>query len=266
MLKIKNLHGSADGKAILHGLDLEIRAGEFHVLMGPNGSGKSTLAATLMGHPKYKVSEGSVEFLGENLLELAPNERAVKGLFLAFQYPQEVPGVSLISFLRAIYNSVQKMRASQKGESFEPVPLYRFKKQIGDILKLVGLSSGFLTRNTNEGFSGGEKKKTEILQLALLEPRLAVLDEIDSGLDVDALKTIGQALADLRTPERSFLLITHNPRVLKYVQADHVHVMIEGRVVLSGEEELAHRLEREGFDFVREELGLKKTSPLTILQ
>ncbi len=265
MLKIKNLHGAVEEKSILHGLDLEIRAGEFHVLMGPNGSGKSTLAATLMGHPKYKVSEGSVEFLGEDLLELAPNERAIRGLFLAFQYPQEIPGVSLISFLRAIYNSVQKARHADLDQEFEPVPLYHFKKQIAALLKLVGLPASFLKRNTNEGFSGGEKKKTEILQLALLEPRLAILDEIDSGLDVDALKTIGQALAELRTSERSFLLITHNPRVLKYVQADHVHVMIEGRVVLSGEEELAHRLEREGFDFVREELGLKNNSPLTIL-
>jgi len=250
LLTIQNLKVEVDGKEILHGIDLTVGAGEIHAIMGPNGSGKSTLASTLMGHPKYKVTGGSVMLDGKDLLALKPDERAVAGLFLAFQYPKEIPGVNLVSFLRAAYNSVMGRREA----SFKPVPLYTFKKQIQTLMEQVQMPAKFLTRNLNEGFSGGEKKKAEILQMALLEPKLAVLDETDSGLDIDALKTICEAIVAVRKPEQSIVMITHYERMLKYIQPDHIHIMIDGKIVLSGGKELAEKLEKEGYDHVRKQL------------
>lgn len=250
LLTIKNLKVRVQEKEILHGLDLVIGAGEVHAIMGPNGSGKSTLASTLMGHPRYKVTEGTVKFGPKDLLTLPVEQRAAAGLFLAFQYPKEIPGVNLVSFLRAAYNSVMGARK----KSFKPVPLYTFKKQIQELMEQVKLPLAFLNRNVNEGFSGGEKKKVEILQMALLEPKLAVLDETDSGLDIDALKTICETIAAVKKPEQSIVMITHYERMLKYLKPDFVHIMIDGRVVMSGGKELAKALEKHGYDYVRKQL------------
>ncbi len=255
MLSIQNLQVEVDKKEILHGVSLQIKTGEVHVLMGPNGSGKSTLASLLMGHPKYKVIGGKVSFFNKNLLKLSPDERARVGLFLAFQYPKEIPGVSVASFLRAAYQALKK----------EQLPLYKFKKLLEEKMEAVGLSKSFMDRSLNEGFSGGEKKKCEVLQLTLLDPKLAILDETDSGLDIDALKTLCKALEKNRLPEQSILLITHNPRVLSYLKPDFVHVMIDGKIVESGGLGLAQKLESEGFNFMREKAGLKTVSQLKIL-
>lgn len=259
LLSIKNLLVSVEDKEIVHGLSLDIKSGEIHAIMGPNGSGKSTLSSALMGHPKYTVNSGSVVFDGKDLLSLAPNERAALGLFLAFQYPKEIPGVNLVSFLRASYNAVNKARNPE----FKAVPLYNFKKTLHEKMDLVKLSRAFMERNTNEGFSGGEKKKAEILQMALLEPKLAILDETDSGLDIDALKTICEAIQTVKKPEQSILMITHYERMLTYLKPDFIHIMMDGKIVMSGERELAQELEKHGYDYVRQKLAEK--NPLKVL-
>ncbi|EKD92545.1 MAG: hypothetical protein ACD_28C00408G0002 [uncultured bacterium] len=264
LLSIQNLNITVDGSPIVRGLDLGIYPGQIHAIMGPNGSGKSTLSSTLMGHPKYEVTEGTVQFQGEDLLALDPNERAALGLFLAFQYPKEIPGVNLTAFMRACYNAVRKTRAQRAGETFEPVSLYAFKKMMIDQMSLVGLPASFMNRSTNEGFSGGEKKKCEILQMALLEPRLAILDETDSGLDIDALRTICGAIRAVQKPEQSLLMITHYQRILDYITPDVIHIMMDGKIVMTGGPELAKHLEKEGYDYVREKVGMPKTSSLKL--
>jgi Fe-S cluster assembly ATP-binding protein len=241
MLDIKNLHVTADGKAILKGLDLTIRAGEVHAIMGPNGSGKSTLAYVLAGRDGYEVTDGSVVFDGHNLLELAPEERAREGIFLAFQYPVEIPGVGSNSFLKAAVNAVRKHRGLPELDAMEFLKLIREKRD------QLGIPEDMLKRSLNVGFSGGEKKRTEVLQMSLLDPRLAILDETDSGLDIDALKIVAKGINALRGPERAMLVITHYQRLLDYVVPDFVHVLSDGRIAESGGKELAHKLEREGY-------------------
>jgi Fe-S cluster assembly ATP-binding protein len=250
LLTIKNLKVRVEEKEILHGLDLQIGTGEVHAIMGPNGSGKSTLATTLMGHPRYQVTSGSVKLGSKDLLALPVEQRAAAGLFLAFQYPKEIPGVNTVAFLRAAYNNVMSARK----KSFKPVPLYTFKKTVQTLMEKVQLPLGFLNRNVNEGFSGGEKKKLEVLQMALLEPKLAVLDETDSGLDIDALQAICKAIKAVRAPEQSIVMITHYERMLKYLKPDFVHIMIDGRIVMSGGKELAKKLEKHGYDYVRRQI------------
>ncbi len=251
MLSVKNLKVAVEKKEILHGINLEIKPGEVHAIMGPNGSGKSTLSNVLMGHSKYEVTQGSIEFMSQNLLELEPEERAQLGMFLAFQYPKEIPGVSLVSFLRAAYNAVRKDE--------DPMSLYHFKKILEEKMELVGLPLSFMNRSLNEGFSGGEKKKAEILQMAVLEPRLAILDETDSGLDIDALKMICKTVQAIQNPKQSILLITHYPRILDYITPDKVHVLMDGKIVMEDGERLARKLEERGYDYVREKVGIKNS-------
>lgn len=260
ILKIEGLKVEVEGNEILHGVDLEIGAGEIHAIMGPNGSGKSTLSAALMGYPKYEVTEGKVTFMGEDLLEMDPEDRAVLGLFLSFQYPKEIPGVNLVSFMRASYNAVRKAQAEAKNEEYEPISLFKFKKMVMDKMQLVGLPASFVDRATNEGFSGGEKKKSEILQMSMLEPTLAILDETDSGLDIDALRSICETINKVRREDQSLLMITHYQRILDYITPDHIHIMMDGKVVMSGGAELAQKLEEHGYDYVREQVGIKKPS------
>ncbi len=241
MLEIKDLHASVDGKAILKGLDLTIGPGEVHAIMGPNGSGKSTLAYVLTGREGYQVTQGQVLYQGRDLLEMAPEARAGEGLFLAFQYPVEIPGVANTTFLKEALNAQRKHR----GET--PLDAMEFIKLMRQTIKDLGISDELLKRPVNVGFSGGEKKRNEILQMAILKPTLAVLDETDSGLDIDALKTVAEGINALRTPERSTLVITHYQRLLDYVVPDHVHVLAQGRIVRSGGKELALELERTGY-------------------
>jgi Fe-S cluster assembly ATP-binding protein len=241
MLEIKNLHVTADGKPILKGLDLMIRPGEVHAIMGPNGSGKSTLAYVLAGRDGYEVTDGSVVFDGHNLLELAPEERAREGIFLAFQYPVEIPGVGSNSFLKAAVNAVRKHRGLPELDAMEFLKLIREKRD------QLGVAEDMLKRSLNVGFSGGEKKRAEVLQMSLLEPRLAILDETDSGLDIDALKIVAKGINALRSPERAMLVITHYQRLLDYVSPDFVHVLSDGRIAESGGKELALKLEQEGY-------------------
>ncbi len=241
ILEIKNLHASVDGKPILKGIDLAIGPGEVHAIMGPNGSGKSTLAYVLTGREGYEVTEGQVLYQGRDLLAMAPEERAGEGVFLAFQYPVEIPGVPNTTFLKEALNAQRKYR----GET--PLDAMEFIKLIRRTMKDLGISDDLLRRPVNVGFSGGEKKRNEILQMAILEPRLAVLDETDSGLDIDALKTVADGVNALRAPERSTLLITHYQRLLDYVVPDQVHVLAQGRIVRSGDKELALELERTGY-------------------
>jgi Fe-S cluster assembly ATP-binding protein len=245
MLTVENLHVEIDGNEIVKGLDLEVGTGEIHAIMGPNGSGKSTLANVLMGHPRYEVSEGSVTFEGEDVLELEPDERAKLGMFLAFQYPSEVPGVSVANFLRTAVNSVRE-------EDLSPMEMYRLLQEKMSVMKM---DSKFAERYLNEGFSGGEKKRNEILQLLMLEPRLAILDETDSGLDIDALQVVARGVNEMRAPDFSAVLITHYQRILRYIEPDRVHVMLDGRIVTSGGKELAEDLEEKGYDWVRQEFG-----------
>ena len=245
MLRIENLHVEVDGNEIVKGLDLEVGKGEIHAIMGPNGSGKSTLANVLMGHPRYDVTEGSITFEGEDVLELEPDERAKMGLFLAFQYPSEVPGVSVANFLRTAVNSVREVELS-------PMEMY---KLLQEKMAVMRMDTKFAERYLNEGFSGGEKKRNEILQLLMLEPRLAILDETDSGLDIDALQVVARGVNEMRGPEFSAVLITHYQRILRYIEPDHVHVMLDGRLVTSGGKELAEALEEKGYDWVRQEFG-----------
>ncbi len=241
MLEIKNLHATVAGKPILNGLDLTIDAGEVHAIMGPNGSGKSTLAHVLAGREGYEVTEGSVTFAGKDLLVLKPEERACEGVFLAFQYPVEIPGVATMNFLKTAVNAVRKYRGQNELDALEFLKLVRAKRDA------IGMSEDMLKRALNVGFSGGEKKRNEILQMALLEPKLAVLDETDSGLDIDALRIVAEGINALRSPERATLMITHYQRLLDYVQPDRVHVLAAGRIVRSGGKELALQLEKEGY-------------------
>ena len=241
MLEIKNLHVSVEGKDILRGVNLTVRAGEVHSIMGPNGSGKSTLAAVLAGREGYDVTQGEVLYEGKDLLELDPEERACEGIFLAFQYPVEIPGVSGIQFLNAALNAIRKHRGEEELDALEALKL--FKKKI----EALHMRDDLLHRAVNEGFSGGEKKKNEIFQMAVLEPRLAILDETDSGLDIDALRIVADGVNALRSPERAFLVITHYQRLLEYIVPDFVHVLVNGRIVRSGDKELALRLEEQGY-------------------
>ena len=247
LLEIKDLHASVEGKEILRGVSLRVRTGEVHAVMGPNGSGKSTLAQVLAGHPAYTVTGGSVRYDGKDLLELAPEERAREGVFLAFQYPVSIRGITNSYFLRSAVNAIRK----HKGEpELDPLD---FLQVLEDKLKAIGWDDSLMNRAVNEGFSGGEKKRNEILQLAVLEPRLAILDETDSGLDIDALKTVAEAVNQLRSPERSFVVVTHYQRLLNYIVPDYVHVLAEGRIVKSGGKELALTLEEKGYDWVKPE-------------
>lgn len=241
MLSIKNLQVQVDGKAILRGIDLEIKPGEVHAIMGPNGSGKSTLAHVLAGRDRYEVTGGDITYLGQNLLELAPEERARAGLFLAFQYPVEISGVSNIYLLKAALNAIRKNRGESALDAMD------FLKLVKEKLKLVEMKEDFLYRSVNEGFSGGEKKRNEILQMAVLEPRLAVLDETDSGLDIDALKIVASGINAMRAPNRAIIIVTHYQRLLNYIVPDHVHVLAHGRIVRSGDKTLAQELEKHGY-------------------
>jgi len=248
-LEIKDLRVSVDGKTILKGIDLDIRKGSVHAIMGPNGSGKSTLSLTVMGHPRYKVEGGSVTFAGEDLLALPVDQRAKRGLFLAFQYPAAIPGVSVANFLRTAINARR-----QRGDEKNDLPIPQFRKLLKEKMTLLEVDDSFLTRSVNDGFSGGEKKRLEMLQMHMFQPSMAVLDETDSGLDIDALKVVAQGIESLRGPDVGILLITHYERILKFVQPDHVHVLVDGRIVRTGGRELAAELEAKGYDFVRDEL------------
>ena len=245
MLKIENLHAEIEGQEILRGLDLEINQGEIHAIMGPNGSGKSTLSNVLMGHPRYEVTDGTVTFFGQDIFELEADERAKLGMFLAFQYPSEVPGVSVANFLRTAVNSVREKPLS-------PMEMY---KLIQEKMRFLQMDPKFAERYLNEGFSGGEKKRNEILQMLMLNPKLSIMDETDSGLDIDALQVVSKGVNALRGPEFSALIITHYNRILRYIEPDHIHVMLEGRIVTSGDKELALQLEEKGYDWVRQEFG-----------
>ncbi len=251
MLTISNLHARVEEKTILRGIDLTINAGEVHAIMGPNGSGKSTLASILAGRDDYEVTEGSVDFEGEDLLDMDPETRAAEGLFLAFQYPVEIPGVTNSYFLRAALNNIRKHRGEAE------LSMMEFMKHIRSKVAQMELSSDLLSRSVNEGFSGGEKKRNEIFQMAVLEPKLCVLDETDSGLDIDALKVVANGVNTLRSPERAVLVITHYQRLLDYITPDFVHVLMGGRIVKSGGRELALELEAKGYGFIEEELVAK---------
>jgi Fe-S cluster assembly ATP-binding protein len=246
MLKIKNLQAGIGDTKILNGLDLEVNPGEVHAIMGPNGSGKSTLAQVIAGHASYIVSGGSVEFMGKDLLELEPEERAREGVFLGFQYPVEIPGVNNAYLLKAAVN------AKRKHEGLDEIDAFEFLKTAREKMTLLEMDPSFLKRGVNEGFSGGEKKRNEILQMAMLEPRLAILDETDSGLDIDALKAVSKGINALRDPQRAIVLVTHYQRLLDYVEPDFVHVLSAGKIVRSGDKSLALQLEEKGYEWVRE--------------
>ncbi|HEY8661924.1 MAG TPA: Fe-S cluster assembly ATPase SufC [Hanamia sp.] len=250
LLSIKNLHASIEGKQILKGINLDIQPGEVHAIMGPNGSGKSTLASVLAGREEYEVTDGSVEFDGKNMLELSPEDRAREGLFLAFQYPVEIPGVSTTNFIKTAVNEKRKYH----GE--EPMDAVSFLKLMKQKIELVEIDKSLLSRSINEGFSGGEKKRNEIFQMAMLEPKLAILDETDSGLDIDALRIVAKGVNKLRNAERGIIVITHYQRLLDYLQPDFVHVLVNGRIVKSGTKELALELEEKGYDFIKDEISL----------
>ena len=244
-LEIQNLHVRTEEREILHGVDLTVRKGETHALMGPNGSGKSTLANSLMGNPNYEITEGRILLNGEDLTEADPDERARAGLFMAFQYPATIPGVSVANFLRMAVNAGRD----------EPIKVKEFGKLLGENMELLRIDREFTSRYLNEGFSGGEKKRAEILQLSMLQPEFAVLDETDSGLDIDALRVVADGVNAMRTDDRGFLIITHYRRILSYVKPDFVHIMLDGRVVREGGPELAGELEDKGYEWVREELA-----------
>jgi Fe-S cluster assembly ATP-binding protein len=249
MLSIKNLHAGIEDKKILRGLSLDVKAGEVHAIMGPNGSGKSTLASVLAGRENYEVTEGSVEFLGKDLLELSPEERAGKGIFLAFQYPVEIPGLTTTNFIKTAVNEVRKYRGQ------EPYDAVQFLKLMREKMALMEINQSLLSRSLNEGFSGGEKKRNEIFQMAMLEPRLAILDETDSGLDIDAIRIVANGVNKLRNKDNAVLLVTHYQRLLDYIVPDFVHVLYNGRIVKSGTRELALELEERGYDFIKNEVG-----------
>ncbi|MEH2373318.1 Fe-S cluster assembly ATPase SufC [Nostoc sp.] len=249
VLSVRNLTANVDGTPILKGVNLEVRSGEIHAIMGPNGSGKSTFSKVLAGHPAYQVTGGEVIFQGQNLLELEPEERARSGVFLAFQYPLEIPGVSNLDFLRVAYNS------RRKAQGLEEIDAFDFDDLIEEKLDVVKMNPSFLSRSLNEGFSGGEKKRNEILQMALLEPKLGILDETDSGLDIDALRIVANGVNQLASPENATILITHYQRLLDYIVPDFVHVMAQGQIITSGGKELALELESRGYDWVLEEFA-----------
>jgi Fe-S cluster assembly ATP-binding protein len=250
MLSIKNIHATIEGKQILNGIDLDIKPGEVHAIMGPNGSGKSTLALVLAGRDGYEVTQGSATFSGKDLLEMPPEDRAREGLFLAFQYPVEIPGVSTTNFIKTAVNEKRKYQ----GE--EPLDAVAFLKKLKEKMALVNIDQSLLSRSVNEGFSGGEKKRNEIFQMAMLEPKLAILDETDSGLDIDALRIVAKGVNQLRHKDRAILIITHYQRLLDYLTPDFVHVLYNGRIVRSGGKELALELEEKGYDFIKDELSL----------
>jgi len=249
MLKITNLHASVDGKEILKGINLEIKAGEVHAIMGPNGAGKSTLSSVLAGREKFQVTEGEIVFLGKNLLELSAEDRAREGIFMSFQYPIEIPGVSTVNFLKTAINEIRKYHG------LSPYPPGDFLKMIRQKMALVGIDNKLLNRSLNEGFSGGEKKKNEIFQMAVLEPKLAILDETDSGLDIDALRTVANGVINLKRPDNATIVITHYQRLLDYIIPDVVHVLYDGRIVKTAGKELAIELEERGYDWIKEEVN-----------
>lgn len=249
MLKIQNLHAQIEEKPILNGISLTVNAGEVHAIMGPNGSGKSTLAATLAGREEYTVTHGSVEYMGKNLLEMAPEERAREGVFLAFQYPVEIPGVSTINFMKTALNQIRVHR----GET--PLDAVAFLKLMKEKMKLVEIDQSLLNRSLNEGFSGGEKKRNEIFQMAMLQPRLSILDETDSGLDIDALRIVAHGVNALRSKNNATIVVTHYQRLLDYIVPDFVHVLYKGRIVKSGTRELALELEEKGYDWIKTDLA-----------
>ncbi len=249
MLKIRNLHANIDGREILKGINLDIKAGEVHAIMGPNGSGKSTLASVLAGREDYEVTEGSVEFSGKDLLDLSPEGRAGEGIFLAFQYPVEIPGLTTTNFIKTAVNEVRKYRGQ------EPYDAVQFLKLMKEKMKLVHIDQSLLSRSLNEGFSGGEKKRNEIFQMAMLEPKLAILDETDSGLDIDAIRIVSNGVNQLRSKENAVLVVTHYQRLLDYIVPDYVHVLYNGRIVKSGTKELALELEEKGYDFIKNEVA-----------
>ncbi|MGH9407026.1 MAG: Fe-S cluster assembly ATPase SufC [Terriglobia bacterium] len=248
MLEIKNLHAKVAGKEILRGVDLKVAKGEVHAIMGPNGSGKSTLAQVLAGHAVYEVTGGEILYEGKDLFGMVPEERAREGIFLAFQYPMEIPGVSNMYFLKAALNNIRKHQGLPDLDAIDFLALVREK------MKLLGIDEALMSRAVNEGFSGGEKKRNEIFQMAVLEPRLAVLDETDSGLDIDALRVVAHGVNALRSPERSIIVVTHYQRLLNYIVPDFVHVLYEGRIVKSGKKDLALELEKKGYGWLEEEL------------
>lgn len=247
MIKIENLHASIDGNSILNGINLEVKAGEVHAIMGPNGSGKSTLASVLAGREEYEITEGSVDFLGEDLLDMEPEDRARAGVFLAFQYPVEIPGVSNINFLKTALNEMRE----KKG--LDPLTAKEFMGMVKEKSKLVELDGKLANRSVNEGFSGGEKKRNEIFQMAMLEPKLALLDETDSGLDIDALRIVANGVNTLKSKETASIVITHYQRLLDYIVPDFVHVLYKGKIVKTGPKELALELEEKGYDWIKEE-------------
>lgn len=248
MLKIKDLHARIEEKEILRGINLEVKPGEVHAIMGPNGSGKSTLASVLAGREDYEVTSGSVTYKGKDLLDLAPEERAAEGIFLAFQYPVEIPGVTTINFLKTAINQIRKYREQ------DPLDAAQFLKMMREKAKLVKIDDALLKRSLNEGFSGGEKKRNEIFQMAMLEPTLGLLDETDSGLDIDALRIVADGVNQLRDENRSFVIVTHYQRLLDYIVPDYVHVLYNGRIVKSGDKSLALELEEKGYDWIKEEV------------
>jgi Fe-S cluster assembly ATP-binding protein len=254
LLELKNLHVALeDGTEIVKGVDLAVDTNQVHAVMGPNGSGKSTLAYALMGHPAYQITEGQIFFEGEDVTELGADERAQRGLFLAFQYPHAIPGVTVTSFLRSAINAIRKARA---GGEDDPIPIPQFRKEIQDAMDRLKVSRELASRYVNDGFSGGEKKRVEILQMAMLKPRIAILDETDSGLDIDALRVVAEGVKSLVSPEMGALVITHYQRILNYIEPDFVHVFVGGRIVEEGGPELAHKLEAEGYEaFTPESVG-----------
>ena len=251
MIKIKNLKAGIGDALILNGINLEVKAGEVHAIMGPNGSGKSTLASVIAGKEDYEVTEGEIDFEGEGLLELPPEERANKGVFLSFQYPVEIPGISVSNFIKTSINE------RRKAKGLEPIPTPKLLKMMREKMELLSIKDGYLSRNMNEGFSGGEKKRNEIFQMAMLEPKLAILDETDSGLDIDALRIVANGVNKLKTKDNATIVITHYQRLLDYIVPDFVHVLNDGRIIKSGGATLAHELEEKGYDWITKEADKK---------
>ena len=244
MLTIENLHAQVEGKTILKGIDLDVKAGEVHAIMGPNGSGKSTLSAVIAGKEDYELEDGSIDFLGEDLMDLDPEERAHKGVFLSFQYPIEIPGISVSNFIKT------SLAEKRKALGLDPLPAKDLLKMMREKMELLSIKKGYLSRNMNEGFSGGEKKRNEIFQMAMLEPKLSILDETDSGLDIDALRIVANGVNKLRTKDNATIVITHYQRLLEHIVPDFVHVLHDGRIIKSGGKELAHELEEKGYDWI----------------
>ncbi|MBN1266924.1 MAG: Fe-S cluster assembly ATPase SufC [Anaerolineales bacterium] len=253
VLSIRNLHAAVEGRPILKGVNLDVKQGEVHALMGPNGTGKSTLAKVLLGHPSYEVTDGEVLLDGEKILEMQPDERSRKGLFLAFQYPASIPGLTVANFLRSAINA----RRREVDPDYKGISIPEFRKLLTEKMDMLEMSHDFAGRYLNDGFSGGEKKRNEILQMAILEPRIAILDETDSGLDIDALRIVSEGVNALRGPDLGVLIITHYQRILKYIQPDFVHILMDGRIIQSGDASLAEELEERGYTWVREQQELE---------